>query len=196
MVALVARVRREGIPFVRPAPCRAQMTGSGMAPILAIERSHLELRVHDMTDELGPDQLIDIPAPGILRIAAGTVQPDKATALLHPFAERVTLLRRQDVAAHAVPYYSLEAGKLVRVEYGGILGRVAAPATLSGNLLQRTVRGNDLRVVAKAIGLGKNENSRVGKLSGDLRRRLVIAAANAQDQPTKITRPYGVHEHQ
>ncbi len=165
-----------------------------MIAILDVQRRQLELRSHDMADELRADQGIDIPAPGILRIAASAMQPDKAAALFQPGTEGVPLHGRQHIAADAAPHHRLEPLELRRVEHGGIFGRVAGPSPLLRDLRDRPVRGHDLLIVPEPVGLGKDED-RLVRQRRQGGRRLVIAYADAQHEPTKIRRTDRPHAH-
>ena len=111
-----------------------------------------------MTDELGADQCIDIPTPSVLGIAAGAVYPDKAAAVLHIGFKRGALIRRQHIAAGVVPDNRLESPQLLCVKDRGVIGRNRGPSAAPTNIDQSDRRRLNCRIIAKAIGLGKDQD--------------------------------------
>src|SRR6185437_4389006 len=103
--SLRAGILGESVPLVDSRPSVAQPSCCRVILIFNVDRGPLQRSV---TNELRSKQCVGIPAPFILSVASGIVNPDPSTSILDPTLERSFLLITQDIPAGVIPYNNLE----------------------------------------------------------------------------------------
>ena len=156
-VALAPRTCRERIPFVRPHPLGAQAAHCRMTGVLDDARRLPELRADRVADELGPDQIVDIPSPRIFEGPARAVWPDETAPLFQPGSEAFPLRSGQHVSADTIPDHDSKTLQLLRIEDSSVFRNKDRLTMFGGDTARCGVRSPYLSVLSIAVGLRENQ---------------------------------------